>query len=220
MKPTRIVMATEPEPTVLIVVDNRITSGRLKSVMENKGFKTLVCEDGDKAVDEYVKLRPDIIFIGLDLPTLDGHIAALEIRESDRKARIVFVSSRTRRNKAEDAAYSAGAVANLTTPISKSEIEKNWELIQGNIPEAPGLADLDKLYPDLDKLEKQKLINSPKIPEMMAENPPIPPEIFPEFPLPQPINNKPKKRKWRIIVIILILSSSIFATLFGTGIIS
>ena len=49
---------------------------------------------------------------------------------------------------------------------TKSDIEKNWELIQGTIPEAPGLADLDKLYPHLDKLEKK----DPATPTIVTEN--------------------------------------------------
>lgn len=212
-------MVNGADPTVLIAVDNRITSGRLKSLMTNRGFKVQICEDGDKAVDEYVKIRPDIIFLGIDLPTLDGHIAALEIRESDRNARIVFVSSRTRKNKAEDAAYSSGAVASLTTPISKSDIERNWELIQGTIPEAPGLADLDKLYPDLDKLEKKEPRTPVIATEMITENLPIPPQFFPEIPNPNPIQPKPKKRKLKLLIILFTISISILAILIGTGLI-
>ena len=209
-------MVNGADPTVLIAVDNRITSSRLQSLMTNKGFKVHVCEDGDQAVDEYVKIRPDIIFLGIDLPTLDGHIAALEIRESDRKARIIFVSSRTKKNKAEDAAYSAGAVANLITPISKSDIENNWELIQGTIPPAPGLADLDKLYPDLDKLEKRDSINQPTTTELIPEDLPIPPQFFPELP-PPIIPTKPKKRRLRLVIILLVLSASIVTILVATG---
>ncbi len=211
-------MVNGADATVLIAVDNRITSRRLKSVMSNKGFKVQICEDGDKAVDEYVKIRPNIIFLGIDLPTLDGHIAALEIRESDRNARIVFVSSRTRKNKAEDAAYSSGAVANLTTPISKSDIEKNWELIQGTIPEAPGLADLDKLYPDLDKLEKKDLATPTIVTENINQNLPIPPQ-FPEIPLPHTTQSKPKKGKLKLLIIFIAISLSTIAVLIGTGII-
>ena len=212
-------MVNGADATVLIAVDNRITSRRLKSVMSNKGFKVQICEDGDKAVDEYVKIRPNIIFLGIDLPTLDGHIAALEIRESDRNARIVFVSSRTRKNKAEDAAFSSGAVATLTTPISKSDIERNWELIHGTIPEAPGLADLDKLYPDLDKLEKKEPTSPTIATEIINQNLPIPPQ-FPEIPIPHTTQAKPKKRKLKLLLILITMSISTIAVLIGTGIIA
>ena len=87
----------------------------------------------------------------MDIPTLDGHVAALEMRESDHKARIVFVTSRTRLAKAEDAAFSAGAVAVLTSPLTQADFDQNWDAINGPIPEAPGLADLDELYPEIDE---------------------------------------------------------------------
>ena len=86
--------------------------------MSRRGWSVEICQDGDKAVDEYVRLEPEIVFLTLDLPTMDGHIAALEMRETDSKARIIFVSSKARLSKTQDAAYSSGAVATLVTPIT------------------------------------------------------------------------------------------------------
>ena len=106
-------------------------------------------------------MKPSMVFMGLNIPTLDGHIAALEMRESDPQARIVFVTSRSRLQKAVDASYSAGAVAVLTTPLTQSDFDQNWVLMNGPIPDAPGLADLDELYPDIDEI---------------TEKPPIPPQ--------------------------------------------
>ena len=94
-------------------------------------------------VDEFVSLRPDLIFLSLDIPSMDGHLAALEMRETDYEARIVIVSSRQRLTTARNAAYSAGAVAVLETPLTQSVFDENWVSMMGDIPPAPGLADLD-----------------------------------------------------------------------------
>ena len=81
----------------LVVVANSILAGRIRDIMSRRGWDTEICEDGDKAVDEYVRLEPEMVFLSLDLPTMDGHIAALEMRETDSESsRIVFVSSKTR----------------------------------------------------------------------------------------------------------------------------
>ena len=139
---------SEDEPkTALIVVGNSITEGQLQLLLRKRGWKAEITKDGDQAVDQFVALRPDMVFIAVDIPTLDGHVAALEMRESDSNARIVFVASRGGMSLAEDAAYSAGAVGVLQTPFSTSSVEDVWEGWMGRIPEAPGLSDLDALYP-------------------------------------------------------------------------
>ena len=158
-------MASRNTPNALIVIGNPITASRIQSILKQRGWSAELCMDGDQAVDEYVRLKPNLVFIGLDLPTMDGHVAALEMRESDPTARIVFVTSRTRRRKAGDAAFSAGAVAVLTTPLTQFDFDENWNAINGPIPEAPGLADLDELYPELEdkqlEIPKPPLENSP-----------------------------------------------------------
>ncbi|MED5273559.1 MAG: response regulator, partial [Candidatus Thermoplasmatota archaeon] len=146
-------MTSEGKPTALIVHENQITASRLKSIMGQRGWESQICDDGDRAVDDYVRIKPDMVFMGLNLPTMDGHIAALEIRESDPKARVVFVVTKTRLEKANDAAYSAGAVSVLVTPLTRADVEQKWVLMNGPIPDAPGLSDLDQLYPELE--EKQ-----------------------------------------------------------------
>ena len=143
-------MTIEEKRLALIVHENGITASRVRSIMSQRGWVSEICDDGDRAVDQYIRLKPKLVFLGLNLPTIDGHVAALEIRERDPEARIIFVVSKSRLEKANDAAYSSGAVAVLTTPITRSDIEQKWIIINGPLPEAPGLADLDDQYPELD----------------------------------------------------------------------
>lgn len=188
----------EMSRVALIVVGNSILEGRLRNIMSRRGWSVEICNDGDKAVDEYVRLEPELVFLTLDLPTMDGHIAALEMRETDPKARIIFVSSKTRLSKTQDAAYSSGAVLTLVTPVAFSDIDEKWEEIMGDIPEAPGLPDLDALYPELE--EPTPIL--PPLPEL----PPLPP-----LPEPQTVIEKPKKkrgRKLKLLILSIILISS------------
>ena len=121
---------------------------RLSQIFTQKGWRIEVCEDGDLAVDTYVQHRPHLVLLSLDIPTMDGHTAALEMRETDAEARIAFMAPRTQRQLAADATHSAGAVAWLEKPVTQSIIDDNWDMIMGDIPEAPGLEDLDQLYPE------------------------------------------------------------------------
>ena len=196
-------MTSDGKPTALIVHENGITASRLKSIMSQRGWDSQICDDGDKAVDEYVKMKPNMVFLGLNLPTMDGHVAALEIRESDPEARLVFVVSKSRLSKANDAAYSAGAVSVLVTPLTRADIDQRWVLMNGPIPDAPGLADLDALYP---VLEEEK----PELPPLPITQLPDPVETSepPSSTIPLPESNKQKSKRRLLPTFILLASIS------------
>ncbi|MED6319203.1 MAG: response regulator [Candidatus Thermoplasmatota archaeon] len=153
-----MVLVTEVDdaaaPTVLIVDNNPMSSMRLSNLFKTRNFIVELCEDGDQAVDEYIRLDPELVVLSLDIPSLDGHLAALEMREHGGESRIVFVAPARMADVARNAAYSAGAVAWLQKPISGESLEAAWSTILGTIPEAPGLDDLDELYPDRVSIEE------------------------------------------------------------------
>ncbi|MDP6188102.1 MAG: response regulator [Candidatus Poseidoniaceae archaeon] len=164
-------------PTVLIVDNNPMSTRRLTEVFRVKEFHVVVCEDGDQAVDEYIRLDPELVVIALDIPTLDGHLAALEMREHGGEGRIVFITPRRLADLARDASHSAGAVAWLEKPVSSAALDEIWEQVLGQIPEAPGLEDLDELYPE-DRIK-------PQPDEGLMPLPPLP--GMPPLPLPLPV---------------------------------
>ena len=201
-------MTSDDKPTALIVHENGITASRLKSIMSQRGWVSQICNDGDKAVDEYVKMKPNMVFMGLNLPTMDGHVAALEIRESDPEARVVFVVSKSRLSKANDAAYSAGAVSVLVTPLTRADIDQKWVLMNGPIPNAPGLADLDVLYPEIE----EETPDLPPLPTLPVEPSQIDAQPSPLPPLPEPPKPKRKRRALRIVILMATIASIGFGT--------
>ena len=206
-------MTSDDKPTALIVHENGITASRLKSIMSQRGWASRICNDGDKAVDEYVKMKPNMVFMGLNLPTMDGHVAALEIRESDPEARVVFVVSKSRMSKANDAAYSAGAVSVLVTPLTRADIDQKWVLMNGPIPNAPGLADLDVLYPEIE----EETPDLPPLPTLPVEPSQIDAQPSPLPPLPEPPKPKRKRRTLRILILMATIASIGFGTAFYLG---
>ena len=197
-------MSTEEQPLALVVVGNATTEGRIRSIMKHQGWRTEFCGDGDKAVDEYVRLQPDLVFLALDIPSMNGHIAALEMRETDYSARIAIITSRSGTAKAGDAAYSAGAVGVLVTPLTQSVFDEQWETMMGEIPPAPGLADLDELYPEVEEAETPVLPMPPSMPPM-PETVEMPSEDAPEPEITT------KKRGWGRRIIILIVLAAVGA---------
>lgn len=196
-----VIMDSEDQKIALIAISNPITSGRISTIMKEKNWLSKKTSDGDKAVDIYVKYKPKIVFISINLSTINGHVTALEIREIDANARIIFITSKTRISKVEDIAYSAGAVGILTTPLTKSKVNEKWNSFFLEIPEAHGLPDLDVLYPEI--------AHNKQIEKIPPPIPPLPPlSQFPTIPNVQ--QEKKIKRRWfRIVLPLFIIISSI-----------
>lgn len=137
-------------PTVLIVDNNQMALHRLSGIFRQREFTVVQCEDGDKAVDEYIRLDPELVVMSLDIPSLDGHLAALEMREHGGECRIIFTAPKHQAELAHDAAHSAGAIGWIEKPVSSSAVDAIWEKVKGSIPDAPGLEDLDEIHPESD----------------------------------------------------------------------
>ncbi len=195
----------EEAPIVLIVDNNQMAIHRLKQIFTQRGFVVEICEDGDKAVDEYIRINPELVVMALDIPSLDGHLAALEMREHGGDCRLILTAPSRQSDLAIDAAFSAGAVAWLEKPISAKTVEAVWENVLGPIPEAPGLEDIDELYPD-DGIQKIKIEDDDQpltLPEPIIT---ITEDTTIEVPITKP---KKKSSRGKRLVIVLILFSLI-----------
>lgn len=215
---TRVVSSDDPDdPLVLIVDYNPMGAHRLSQVFTQKGWRIEICEDGDEAVDEYVRLKPDLVLLSLDIPSLDGHIAALEMRETDSNARIAFMAPRHQRTLAADATLSAGATVWLEKPVTSTSIEDAWDNIMGDIPEAVGLEDLDQLYPDVDK--QQTGADGEEVVDVGVALPPPPGAAsLPELKPAQSTDSKVKKKgKKAIMIVATLLFLGAFAAI-GAGV--
>ncbi|MAH41081.1 MAG: hypothetical protein CMO41_02395 [Verrucomicrobiales bacterium] len=195
----------ESAPTVLIVDNNPMSSMRLTNLFKTRNFNVELCEDGDQAVDEYIRLDPELVVLSLDIPSLDGHLAALEMREHGGESRIMFVAPARMAEVAKNATYSAGAVAWMQKPISSESLESVWSTILGAIPEAPGLEDLDELYPDRIQIEADE---GPLLPLPGTLPLPVPDaSLLPDLPVVLPVESatsKPKKGKKRLLLLLVL----------------
>ncbi len=206
-------------PTVLIVDNNPMSINRLKNVFRVKNFNIEICEDGDQAVDEYIRIDPELVVMALDLPSLDGHIAALEMREHGGDQRIIFVAPKRMLSIARDAAFSAGAVALLEKPVTTEALDEVWDTVLGDVPDAPGLEDLDELYPgERIKVEED---TGPILPQLPPLPLPLPvpeldelPVLLPPTPTAQP---KKKKGKGKLLFGLLIIVAGALGVAYQQG---
>jgi len=196
-------------PTVLLVDNNQMSLHRLTSIFRQREFNVVVCEDGDRAVDEFIRIDPELVVLALDIPSLDGHLAALEMREHSNDCRILFSAPKRQSQLAHDATYSAGAIGWVEKPITASSIETIWPMVLGPIPPAPGLQDLDEIHPADDMVEPEPDMELPPLP-MPAELPPLPinPVIVDDVAKPKKKKSSKAKRLFTVLILFSIIGGA------------
>lgn len=194
----------EEAPTVLLVDNNQMSLHRLSNIFRQREFNVVTCDDGDKAVDEYIRLDPELVVLALDIPSMDGHLAALEMREHGNDCRILFSAPKRQAELAQDATHSAGAIGWVEKPITASAIDSIWDLVLGPIPEAPGLEDLDTIHPVEEMIEVEKDEGPMPIPAL----PPLP--INP-LPIEETVQPKKKSSKSKRLLFVLVIFTGLGA---------
>jgi two-component system cell cycle response regulator DivK len=76
---------------VLLVDDCQDTRELYAEYLELSGFDVKEADNGIVAIDEAVRVRPDIIVMDMSLPKLDGREAARQLRADERTRRIPLV---------------------------------------------------------------------------------------------------------------------------------
>ena len=79
---------------VLIVDDHPLTREALSSLLSVHGFEVCGCaSDGEQAIVEAARLRPDLVLLDLSMPGLDGLSALPRLREAAPEAEVVVLTA-------------------------------------------------------------------------------------------------------------------------------
>ncbi len=90
----------------------------------DKGFDVETATDGVLAVEKYREIMPDILFMDIKMPEIDGYEAFSRIIKFDPDARIVFTSSYALNDKKYDNAKKSSLKDLLNKPIEFKNLEK------------------------------------------------------------------------------------------------
>src|SRR5262245_10448793 len=132
---SRPVAAAQPKrtiPTILIAEDSRDGREMLQVLLGLKGYSVLTAADGQRAVELALENSPDLIFLDLELPQLDGLSVARDLRSNSnfRNVPIIILSGHDPMEH-KQSAMDAGCTDYLLKPI---DFEKLNEILQNEIP--------------------------------------------------------------------------------------
>lgn len=107
---------------ILICDDSMLMRKRLKESLDLCGsFEILEATDGQQAVNIYKERRPDLVFMDIVMPVKDGIQAVAEIKDFDKKAKVVIASSSGTKEHLRKA-IGAGAFDFIQKPWEQEQI--------------------------------------------------------------------------------------------------
>jgi two-component system chemotaxis response regulator CheY len=119
-------MRSSRADTLMMIVEDQVFSLNLLQGMLGRKYRTCAATDAMIAWNLYLKHAPDIVFLDIELPEIDGHQLAGEIRKLDAHALIIMV---TGNNYIKDVmqAKKIGASGFIVKPYSKNKILESIE---------------------------------------------------------------------------------------------
>ena len=116
---------------VLVVDDSEFARRNMKKILtavggEAAGFAT----NGREAIDQYMKLRPDVVFMDITMPEMEGVEAVQTIMDRDASAKIVMVSSNGYQELIKEA-LDSGAKHFLTKPVEPTQVASVVDFVLG-----------------------------------------------------------------------------------------
>jgi two-component system chemotaxis response regulator CheY len=110
--------------TCLIVDDSAFMRFHLRRMMDS--FDNVIASEaanGNEAIREYGRLRPDFVLMDIVMPGLEGVETVKRICNQDPKARVIMISSVSYQEKVAEA-MSAGAKWFIPKPVTTEELRR------------------------------------------------------------------------------------------------
>ena len=110
--------------TVLIVDDDAGILETLQYLLLNEGYHVTSARNGQDAINQYKAIKPDVVLMDIKMPIMSGFHAFFKIREFDKKANVILISSYAIDNEEYQEAVRLGLVGILSKPFTIEKIIK------------------------------------------------------------------------------------------------
>ena len=109
--------------TVMIVDDYADAREMMKILVQLQGYDVIEATDGFEAVEKTAQCRPDLIFMDLALPVMDGATATRNIRELEGLNKVSIIALTGFSNTSFREAVKAGFDGVLVKPLQIEKLE-------------------------------------------------------------------------------------------------
>ena len=114
---------------VLIVDDAIFMRMTIKRILEGKGYMIVgEASTGVEAIEEFDKLRPDVVIMDITMPEMDGIDALRRIKEIEPKAKIIICSAISQQEKITEA-IQCGAQQFIVKPFEPDLLVRAMERV-------------------------------------------------------------------------------------------
>ena len=121
---------------ILLVEDEANFAAVMKSYLELSDFTVDHCEDGQKGYDHFIKNEYDLCLLDVMMPVKDGFTLAEEIRQTDKKIPIIFLTAKSMKDD-KMKGFEAGADDYITKPFSMDELLMRMQaVLRRTLPES------------------------------------------------------------------------------------
>lgn len=108
---------------ILVVDDSQVDRTRLSELLSKSGYNIETAEDGQIAVDAATNNIPDLIFMDVNMPNMDGFAATRALKNNEETKNIPVVLVTAKDQKADKAwGKMLGAKGYITKPYTDDEV--------------------------------------------------------------------------------------------------
>jgi two-component system chemotaxis response regulator CheY len=120
-----------PSFRFLVVDDSEFARRNMKKILTSVGGEEAgFAANGREAIEQYMKLKPDLVFMDITMPEMEGVEAVQGIIGRDATAKIVMVSSNGYQEMIK-AALESGAKHFLTKPVEPKQVASVVSFVLG-----------------------------------------------------------------------------------------
>ena len=143
---------------ILVIDDESAIRDTMRMILEYEGYECITAGSGAEGLTAAEREAPDLVFLDIKMPGMDGLEAAREIA-GPRKAAVLILTAFSQRDLIEQA-RDAGALAYLVKPFQKSELLPAVEVALGRFREMQALDDeVENLQ---EQLETRRVVDRAK----------------------------------------------------------
>lgn len=93
-------------------------------MIKGMGHEVFVAKNGDEAILRYVELKPDLTFMDIRMPKMDGYDAFFKIKQHDPNAKVILITAYNQDEEKHLKAKNMSLLDTINKPYSYESIEQ------------------------------------------------------------------------------------------------